>query len=245
MYKALIIDDEKPVRQIIAALGRWSSLGIAYPSFASDGLSGLQAMRELQPDIVFLDMEMPIMNGIEFLKQASEEFPQTKYIIVSGYDDFRYAKAAIRYNVLDYLLKPIVESELLNVLKEAVDLLTPGKTSDESMPFNVKLSVEELAAEIRRYVDDHYSQEINLEFFSKKYYFSKEYLSKIYKNAYGVGIYEYTLNIRMKRAKELLQDPTLRIQDIAERLGYSNSNYFSRAFKNYYGYAPTFERDLG
>ena len=243
MYKALIIDDEKPVRQVIAALGRWHTFGIDPPAFACDGLAGLQAMRELHPQIVFLDMEMPEMDGAAFLKAAAAEFPDAKYIVVSGYDDFAYTKIAIQYHVLDYLLKPVVEEELLAVLQHAVEQLNAagGAPADPASP--CKLTNAELVEEIRQYLESHYAQEINLDMFSRKYFFSKEYLSRIYKHATGVGIYEYTLKLRMTRARELLADPDLRIQDIAERLGYSNSNYFSKAFKNYYDYAPTAARD--
>lgn len=244
MYKALIVDDEKPVRQIITALGRWRSFGIDPPFYACDGQSALLSMRELHPEIVFLDIEMPVMNGVEFIKQASIEFPDTIYIVVSGYDNFAFTKIAIKYNVLDYLLKPIVESELLDVLQRAVNQLDAKDIHTKNAAVcNDKLTAAELAQEIKNYLDSHYAEEINLDFFSKKFFFSKEYLSRIYKNTYDVGIYEYVLNIRMSRAKELLEDPSLRIQDIAERLGYSNSNYFGKALKNYYGYAPTSSRE--
>lgn len=123
MYRPLIIDDEKPVHRVINALGHWFSLDLEESKSAYDGLAGLAAMRELRPDIVFLDMKMPLMNGIEFLKTASPEFPKTKFIVVSGYDEFTYTKIAIQYHVLDYLLKPIVEEELNAALKKARDLL--------------------------------------------------------------------------------------------------------------------------
>ena len=80
--------------------------------------------------------------------------------------------------------------------------------------------------------------------FSEKYFVSKEYLSKLFKKKHGCGIYEYALNLRMSRAKELLLDPGLQIQQIAERLGYSNSNYFSKAFKNFYNLSPSEFREM-
>ena len=66
--------------------------------------------------------------------------------------------------------------------------------------------------------------------FSDKYFFSKEYLSKLFKQKYDYGIYEYVLKIRMERAKELLLDDSIKIQKIGERLGYADNNYFSKAF---------------
>jgi two-component system response regulator YesN len=92
---------------------------------------------------------------------------------------------------------------------------------------------------IKDYIDKNYCTEIRLSMFREKYFFSKEYLSKRFKQKYGVGIYEYALKLRMERAKELLMNDDLQIQEISERLGYSNNNYFSKAFKNYYGLSPT------
>lgn len=123
MYKVLLIDDEKPVRQAIALLGHWSELGIAPPYQAVEGQSGLAILREQQPDIVLVDMKMPNMDGVCFLEIAGREFPHVKYIVISGYDDFDYTKQAIRARVLDYLLKPVVESELNEALKRAVQEL--------------------------------------------------------------------------------------------------------------------------
>ena len=120
MYNVLIIDDETPVRQVIKALGQWKKAGVDQVLEAVEGGGALEIMRRSKTEIVFLDMNMPNMNGVDFLKTACKEFPKTKYIVISGYEDFEYTKQAIRSKVLDYLLKPIVESELNQVLFRAV-----------------------------------------------------------------------------------------------------------------------------
>ena len=118
MYKALIIDDEKPVQIAIYKLGNWGKYHIQPPDVASNGKEALSAMRELHPDLCFVDMHMPIMNGMEYLQQASAEFPTTQFIIISGYDDFEYARQAIRVGVEQYLLKPITKMNLQKALEE-------------------------------------------------------------------------------------------------------------------------------
>lgn len=238
MYRSLIIDDEKPVHRVILALGHWFHLDIAEPESAFDGLAGLSAMRELRPDIVFLDMKMPLMNGIDFLKTASPEFPKAKFIVVSGYDEFTYAKIAIQYHVLDYLLKPIVEEELNSALKRARDLLDEENHLDrkEQEP---SVDAGRLACAVKDFLDRNYSRDVHLMELSDRFHFSKEYISKLFREKYGTGIYEYVLKIRMDRAKELLLHEELMIQTISERLGYKDSNYFSKAFRTYYGVSPS------
>lgn len=239
MYKALIVDDEKAVQIAIGKLGKWHTYHMDPPSFASNGKEGLYAMRELRPDIVFVDMQMPVMNGIEFLKNAKDEFPDAKYIVISGYDDFYYAQNSIKLGAIDYILKPIVEEELNTSIKKALHLLNPSMDFTKTEEEEQSISAGEVAAIIKDYIDKNYSQNLKLSYFSDKYYFSKEYLSKIFKANYEIGIYEYVLQVRMERAKELLLDDSLKIQWISDRLGYTDSNYFSKAFRNYYGITPS------
>jgi Response regulator containing CheY-like receiver domain and AraC-type DNA-binding domain len=241
IYRSLIIDDEKPVHRVILALGHWFDLDIAEPESAYDGRSGLSAMRELRPDIVFLDMKMPLMNGGEFLKAASPEFPDTKFIVVSGYDEFTYTRIAIQYQALDYLLKPIVEEELNEALKRARDLLDAenGTVRAEAHAAAAAVSAERLAGAVRDYLDKNYARDIHLSELAETFHFSKEYISKLFKEKYDIGIYEYVLKYRMTRAKELLLNGDLQIQSISERLGYKDSNYFSKAFRTFYGLSPS------
>ena len=75
--------------------------------------------------------------------------------------------------------------------------------------------------------------------FEEKYFFSIEYLTKLFRSKYGFTMYDYLLSLRMKRAIELLENDSYKIQDISDRLGYSDNHYFSKAFKKYYGFTPT------
>ncbi|MFT3984436.1 MAG: response regulator [Lachnospiraceae bacterium] len=243
MFQALIIDDEKPVRIAITALGDWKKYRILQLHYATNGKEGIACMRELHPEFVFVDMQMPLMNGIEFLEQARRDFPKSKYIVVSGYDEFHYAQAAIKNGAVDYLLKPI-NSEDLNTAIERAFIQLGGQLDEQPEDADARqLSPGEVIEIIRDDIEKNYATDISISMFSEKYFFSKEYLSKLFKKQYGIGIYEYALKLRMNRAKELLSNNTIQIQEISDRLGYSNNNYFSKAFKNYYGISPTDYRD--
>lgn len=239
MYKALIIDDEKPVQIAIHKLGNWSKYHIQPPETASNGKEALSAMRELHPDLCFVDMHMPIMNGIEYLKRASEEFPATQFIIISGYDDFQYAHSAIKYGACDYLLKPIVKEELNSAIEKAILRIAPNTVFSEAEPEQDAVPPEEVVKIIKEYIDKNYNTNIKISMFTSRYFFSKEYLSKLFKSKYGCGIYTYVQEVRMQRARALLENPDIKIQSISERLGYADNNYFSKAFKNYYGMSPS------
>lgn len=524
MYTALIIDDEEPARRAIHALGAWQEHRITSIVEAKDGQEGLNLLASLQPDLIFVDMRMPFIGGVEFLQKA-KSLSSGKCIVVSGYEDFAFARGAITSGALDYLLKPIKKLELnaaiagaisqldqeraernnqlseailqnismplvkekifasiieqngkfhkikeLEVLIEAkptdhfqvmimtimnlttvsqmkfrgdthacnyaltnalsellsaagrtfsfksskeeqefIVVLTPDETMSAKMLNHVDETVlrlketfgtecmvaigeradrldqldasyqtaklysqqanllasqtvhtssltssvnrisiaakkdlllhaldtgsvvyassilKEYFEEIRRlgyfsiemmlqcnkefrviaeqlvpagnvlspeqashlerfgllfdnqimnfdrymdaittfleewfvlllqshksadklgiehiktYIDHHYFEDISISLFTEKYFISKEHLLRLFKQKYDCGIYEYTLQVRMDKAKELLQDPELKIQTVSEKIGYNDTNYFSKAFKKHFGVSP-------
>ena len=239
LYKTLIIDDEKPVRVAISKLGKWSRYHLDRPVQVSNGKEGLKAMRELKPVLVFLDMQMPVMDGREFLEKASREFTECAFIVISGYDDFEYARSAIRNGAVDYLLKPVSEEDLNTAIDKAMKSLYPEEDFSLSEGERDNPVAEDVIELIKDHIDTNYSDNIKVSDFAEQYFFSGEYLSRLFKFRYGFNIYEYLLMVRMERAKELLTDGEIKIQDIAMRTGYSDTNYFSKAFRNYTGLTPS------
>ncbi|MNO93831.1 HTH-type transcriptional activator Btr [compost metagenome] len=93
--------------------------------------------------------------------------------------------------------------------------------------------------DIKDYIDNHYFEDFTIATFTEKYYLSREYIMKLFKQQYGYGIHEYVQKVRMDKAKELLQDSSLKILEISDMLGYKDKNYFSKAFRNYHSISPT------
>lgn len=118
--KVLIVDDEEHVREGIELAVDWEKFGVAERLQAEDGAQALELIRLHKPAVMFCDMSMPGMDGMELLRRLREEGWDTQVIVVSGYDDFQYTRAAIRANGLDYLLKPFSKRDLEQVLEQAV-----------------------------------------------------------------------------------------------------------------------------
>jgi two-component system response regulator YesN len=127
--KALIIDDEKHVREAIRLLVPWDRYGITNVMEASDGQAAIQLINEEHPAIIFTDMMMPHLGGVELLEWASRNASTSKIIVISGHDDFEFVRQTVKYGGMDYLLKPIDEIQLLTALTKAIE----GWKADEEL----------------------------------------------------------------------------------------------------------------
>ena len=116
MYKVLIVDDEVTIRDGLKCKIDWQSQGFDICAEASDGEEALLEMERHEPDVIFTDVRMPVMDGLMLLKECSERFPRLKTVVLSGYDDFSYARTALKYGAKDYLLKPVIRKELIDLL---------------------------------------------------------------------------------------------------------------------------------
>lgn len=118
MYKVLIVDDEKFVISLIEKLVDWETLDMEVVGSAGDGIQGIQMVERLKPDILIADVKMPGFDGISLIKKVREIDRDIKFIMISGHKRFEYAKSVMKYNVEDYLLKPIDKQELEEILSK-------------------------------------------------------------------------------------------------------------------------------
>lgn len=132
MYKIIIIDDEKNIREGLKVIFDWNKYDCEVIATLEDGKEGLEAALALQPDIIVTDIKMPIMDGLEMIKQLIQHNCRSKLIILSGYSEFQYAKKAIALGVKSYLLKPIDEEELDTCLSLIIDEINKEKQVKQS-----------------------------------------------------------------------------------------------------------------
>jgi two-component system, response regulator YesN len=121
MIKMIMLEDEPWIRKGIEHMLPWKYLGIEYIGFASNGKDGLKLVEKYEPDIILTDIKMPVMDGLQFIEKLREiDHLYPKVIILTGYNDFSYAKEAIKHGVVDYILKPIDSNELLGTITKLV-----------------------------------------------------------------------------------------------------------------------------
>lgn len=123
MYKVLLVDDEALIREAISENIRWEDMGFQLMASCENGREAMDVIRQNMPDLVLTDICMPYVDGIELARYVYENCPDTRTIIISGYDEFEYAKQAVRYQVMEYILKPITPAELTEILVRAREQL--------------------------------------------------------------------------------------------------------------------------
>lgn len=127
MWKMLIADDEPIIRRGLKQAIDWDELNIEIVGEAEDGKMAIEKCRELKPNIVLVDICMPYLNGLELIEVINDLFPDTILLIITGHDEFNYAKTAVRLKVFDYVLKPVDEEELYVTIKKITTQLENNK----------------------------------------------------------------------------------------------------------------------
>ena len=231
-YKAVVIDDEYFIRTGFKFLLDWEKLRMEIAGQASDGEQGLELIKEVCPDVIFLDIKMPKMDGLSMLKKLREEQNETLVIIMSGYAEFSYAQKAIDYGVYKYLTKPINTDELEQIITKIVSRL------DEQQPNVEYPGIPDVVREVMETVERNLSSDVKLNTIAEQLHMDAIYLGRLFKRYVGMGFKEYVLQKRMERAQQMIRATNLPISEIAERVGYREENYFRMSFKRFCGCSP-------
>lgn len=239
MFTIYLADDEMWIMIGLRKLIEKSGQPFVVIGEADNGVLALEGIREKKPDLLISDIRMPGFSGIELLEKMAEEKLDTKVIFVSGYAEFEYAQAAVRLGAYDYLLKPIEQKQLNQVLErfrmehETTDTEN-SKLQEPEIPVN-----QSILSKIIREMQEHYTENISLSGLADKYGISAGHLSKLLKEEMGISFSEYLTSKRIQKARELLQDETLSIDAIAEMVGYNDYFYFTKVFKKQMGISPS------
>ena len=236
MYKVMIIDDEKSLRNLLKLTVNWNQLGLEVCGEASSGIEAINIIDELRPDIVFVDIKMPFMDGIEFSRIAIKQYPRLKIVVLTAMNEFEYARQCVGIGVKEYLTKPIVRSEVNETLQRLVRELDESAASESQREVNERSSVSYGGMNnICIFIKENYkNSEINLTYVANKFGFNPSYLSRKFKEETGMSFIDYVTRCRMEKALELLR-MKMAMYITAKEVGIPDPNYFSKCFKKYTG----------
>ncbi|MBR5360965.1 MAG: response regulator [Lachnospiraceae bacterium] len=237
-YRVMLIDDEESARKLMRASIDWEDLGLEVVGEAASGIEAINTIDDIKPDIAFVDISMPFMNGIEFTEVATDRYPDLIIIIMTAFDEFEYARKCVSLPVFEYMLKPMVRSEVTQVLERVCERLdnSSGPLSEFDNEDNMTVPADVNSTDqIKRFVEENYTDsQLNLAFVAQHFGFSSSYLSRKFKQDTGKNFVEYLTELRMNKAMKLAQNNT-KMFLAASAVGIPDPNYFSRCFKKFTG----------
>lgn len=250
MYRILLVDDEELVLKSLAHTVEWEDYGFSIGGTASSGKEAYEKALELKPELVMTDIRMQGIGGLELIQMVKRELPGTRFIILSGYAEFAYAKKAMELGAIGYCLKPFEDQEIISFLKRVkTELDQERRNTAEAAPDSSdrkpkKEKTEKSASknqtylELVEYVNLHYMEEVTPAALAEKFHINISYLSQLFKKESGVTYTEYLTDLRIRQACRLLCSTDAKIADVAEMVGFHDYFYFARVFKKVMNMSP-------
>ena len=247
MLKIAIVEDEEIIRMGLAYTVDWQSMGAQVVGEAADGLEGLEIVAAARPDVVLTDIRMPRMNGLDMAKVLAEKHPAVKVVFLTSYADFEYARQAVRLNACDYLLKPVDEGELANILARLHEEMGTqeaggnGDVADALVDWQELLAHEGLNVYVRQVLEkiqSEYAFRLSIEDCAESMQVSTSYLSRKLKEVTGHTFGALLARYRLQEALKLLEDGRYKVYEVAEHTGFGEYKNFCQVFKKYLQVSP-------
>lgn len=238
--RVLLVDDEIMIREGFKKLFDWETHECVVVGEAADGMEAITKIDEEQPDIVIMDINIPIINGLKVIQLSRVKYPSMAFVIVSGYDDFSYCREALRMQITDYILKPVNYEEFGSCIDQLKISLYNNEVKEKPV-----VKKERVITGITKYMQEHLSEDVSLHILSEEFHLNSQYISQLFKNEIGVNFLTYLTNIRMEHAKKLLLSSSLSIAEVSEQSGYGDYRVFTKVFKKSEGITPSqYRRDF-
>lgn len=238
--RVLLVDDEIMIREGFKKLFDWEAHECVVVGEAADGMEAITKIDEEQPDIVIMDINIPIINGLKVIQLSRVKYPSMAFVVVSGYDDFSYCREALRLQITDYILKPVNYEEFGSCIDQLKISLYNNEVKEKPV-----VKKERVITGITKYMQEHLSEDVSLHILSEEFHLNSQYISQLFRNEIGVNFLTYLTNIRMEHAKKLLLSSSLSIAEVSEQSGYGDYRVFTKVFKKSEGITPSqYRRDF-
>lgn len=231
MYRAVIVDDDKWALADIRQSFNFFHWGFEVAGEYQNADDALAAIAQSPPELVVSDIKMGEMSGLDLARRCREQGLQTVFIIVSGYDSFSYVQDAFRYGVFFYLLKPINDQQVAEVMgkvREKLEQQEGGKAaySDDTL------------GRALQHIDENCCEHLTLESLAAALFVNSSYLSQLISKGVGMPFVTYRNRQRMRRAKDLIDQGQHNVAILAEQVGFLSPGQFSKVFKQEEGISP-------
>ncbi len=239
MYKVVLIDDEPWSSAVLVKSVNWEELGFYVSGIYQNSTKAYEEISKNVPDVIITDIAMPVLNGLDLISKVKKASTDTRFIILSAYKDFEYAKTAMKLGVADYCVKPVDTTEIIDLLIE-IKLELDEKFGNKMYSDIPQDKFEEIAL----YIEENIHDKLSLLSIAEKFFVSRTYICVLFRKNKNLTFSQYLTNIRIDRSKFLLKNTNMKLLEIAEKVGFQDEYYFSKVFKKNTGKSPsTYRKD--
>lgn len=242
MYNLLFVDDDRWIIESMRTILNWDEFSLNPPYVAYGMEQAQEIFRQVPVHILISDIEMLGYSGFELLEWVHENYPDTITCFLTCHARFDFAQKAIRLGIFGYLLKPVNERELAELLRSAIKGLKPQ--IDEGQKNNA-VHMPERMQKVIAYINDNLANPITREGICQELFISESYLSRTFTKEMGMPLFDYITECRINKAKELLRSTDLTVTAVCTQVGYNYAAYFTKIFKEKTGMTPNQYRERG
>jgi len=244
MYSLMIVDDEEKIRNGLKKYFPWNELGFEVLALAANGEEALSLAKTLSPDVMLLDIKMPVMDGVQLVARMREERMECRIVFLTGYTDYALMRSAIQLGVKDYVQKPVETEEIREIFRRLRKELDSGNPDGTSVGTSGKY--RRIVQDIKDYIEEHYAF-VQLKDLEELTQYSRFYVSKLFQQETGMQFSDYLRDFRLQKAAEILKsDYRIKVYEVGDLVGYQNYKSFSKAFFQKFGVTPSeYRRDAG
>ncbi|MDD2992646.1 MAG: response regulator [Pygmaiobacter sp.] len=236
-YTLLIADDEENILHGMQRYIEAHTTKFCKILCASNGQQALEMILQYRPQVLLLDIQMPVKSGLEVMRESRAAGVCPRTVILSGYDTFAYAQQALRLGAVDYMLKPCRSADLLQKLES----LVPGEAAAPAQAGEA-LPASRMVQQAIAYCKEHLSEEITLGDVARHVAVSPAYLSRQFGRERG-GFVDYLNGLRIHYACDYMRNSSMKMYEIAYAVGFRDEKYFSKVFKKVTGQSPSTYRN--
>ncbi|OUS76166.1 hypothetical protein B1748_12930 [Paenibacillus sp. MY03] len=239
-YRVMLIDDEPWAMVYLKQTFNWEDRGFVIASEESNAKDALDSVKDVRPDVIFTDIRMPGLTGLELMNEVRTLGIECEFVIMSGFAEFSYAQEAITLGAFEYCLKPIAADKADRLLVRLRERLgAKPKSSEEpyglALPSERNLKFEDMLD----YIQSNIQDKLHLKELANQFYLNSNYCCHLFNKYTGKTFTEYVTELRMKKAAGLLANHRLTIEEAGSESGYPDYFYFNKVFKKYYGQTPS------